>query len=386
MLEFRQPQDLGLDPVRLEQALSLIESHAFNGDCELAYPGAVVMLLYRGYIVAHRAYGYGLLGPEKAPMTKDSIFDLASVTKPVATTSAFLRLLDMGEVRLHDPVGRYLPEFMVPETREITMFHLLTHTSGLPSWVPIYKHGNSRDELIEYVLSLRPKYKVGSKVEYSCMGFIILGLALERILGDLSGFLKEEIFDKLGMMNTGFCPDFKELDGIVATGKRNPDAWAWILENRIPSYGHIYDGIAFGTVHDENAMALGGVSGNAGLFSTAEDLARFAAMYLNQGSFEGEEILSPKSIGLATNNYTAGKGDNRGLGWQLQGQNTSFGNLSPSAYGHTGFTGTGIWIDPALDLAVILLTNQVHMVEDARNIIKIRPQFINEVISAITQC
>lgn len=387
MLEFREPVELGFDSVRLEEALQIVEQNVSTEDLDGAYPGAVVMILRRGYVATHRAYGYRLLGPSKSPMTKDSIFDLASVTKPVATTSAFLKLLDMKEVGLYDPVGRYLPEFMSSETREIKMVNLLTHTSGLPSSFPLYKYGSSRDELIEYALSIRPRHGVDTEVEYSCIGFIILMLALERILGDdVSGFLKEHIFDKLGMGDTGFCPDLKRTDRLVATGERNPELWSWLLENRVPLHGHIYDKIAFGTVHDSNAMALGGISGNAGLFSTAEDLARFANMYLNQGFFEGEEILSPTSINLATTNYTQGKGSSRGLGWQLKSPGTSFGELiSHCAYGHTGFTGTGIWIDPDSELCIILLTNRVYINRDNQAILKIRPLFIDNVISSLIE-
>lgn len=388
------PQEAGMDADRLERALELIRRNAADRTEKFAYPGAVTLIIRRGLPVAYEACGYRSLEPEKVPMTVDTIFDMASITKPVATTSAFLRLLEMGEVLLEDPVSKYLPEFDAPMKDCIALFHLLTHTSGLPASVAIYLHGSTREDAVRSLFSLHLIHRPGERVLYSCMGFIILGLIIEKVTGsDLGTFVRQEVFEPLGMTETGFftVEECHDRSRIAPTEKRGGGSnGAGILEwmKRSGKFldRHSSNGIACGAVHDENALAMGGISGNAGLFSTAADIGRFALMYRNSGAMEGKMIFSPSTISLATHNHTMGLGENRGIGWQLKtpGASSSFGNLmSAQAYGHTGFTGTGLWIDPVLDLIVILLTNRVHPSRTNERLMELRPRFVNAVVAAI---
>ena len=319
----------------------------------------------------------------------------------MATATAVLRLVEIGEVNLDDPIGRYMPGVGgagagagMGAGADITLMNLLTHTSGLPPSITVFKGAESRDDCVRIARSTLPEYAAGRKVEYSCMGFILLALLIEAVAGEsLNVFARREIFDKLGMKDTGYytVERFAERARVAPTESRTScekgeELWAWLNHTGQFLDLHTQRQVAWGAVHDENALAMGGVSGNAGVFSTAADIARFGQMYLEHGCYMGVKVLSPATVELATCNFTAGMGDNRGLGWQLKGPNTSFGSLiSDRAYGHTGFTGTVLWIDPDRELIVVFLTNRVHETRENQALVDLRPRFLNAVVAAISR-
>lgn len=360
-LLYATPESLGLNQEKLNSACLLLDEAVAKKET----PGAVGLVLYRRKIVAHCNYGLKSILPTPSPLTKDTIYDLASVSKCVATTTMFLMLLEKGALRLDDSVTYFYPEFNAKG--KLRLRHLLTHTSGLPAWLPIYKNAFSRDDWLKALANTDLEYETGSKVVYSCLGFILLGLILEKVAREsLAAFLKRELFDPLGMKDTGY--NVGPLERVAPT-----------------EYSPAKNCILKGIVHDENAASLGGVSGNAGVFSTAFDLALFAAMLLSEGFWNNKTYLSPSSLRLMRYNHTSHLNDNRGLGWALKGEYSSGGDLlSPYSFGHTGFTGTSIWLDPALDLAIILLTNRVHPTrEGGQGIIRLRALFANAVVGAL---
>ncbi|WP_062353969.1 serine hydrolase domain-containing protein [Bacillus kwashiorkori] len=325
-------------------------------------PGAAIHISYQGETLLHAAIGYRSLEPKIQPMTIDTVFDLASLTKVVATNPAVLKLIDEGELMLHDPVSRYLSEFAKNGKEEIKIRHLLTHTSGLTAHRPYYLDCQSREEVLAKIYEETPVEKIGEKVIYSDLGFILLSKVIEVISGmKFEKFVQNNIFQPLEMLETGFNLPFAKERFAVTEKSR--------FTNKFKA----------GTVHDDNAEAMGGVSGHAGLFATLADLEKFAAMIENDGVYFGKRILSKSVLQLAKNNFTYfDTNEYRGLGWQLKGpQYAPCGDLfSPKAFGHTGYTGTSIWFDPEINLHVIFLTNRVH-IENKQEILSIRPKLHN---------
>lgn len=334
-------------------------------------PGAVFAYGTDRGVVEKGAVGFRMIRPEKKPMEVDTLFDLASVTKCVATTSAVMILVEEGQLRLDDEVERFIPEFCGTDKEGITIRELLTHTSGMAAWTDLYMHASSPKEIIKAISKFPLEYKTGTAVIYSCLGFIVLGLAVEKVAGEpMDRFLAERVFGPLGMKDTCFNPPPDLRERAAAT-----------------EYCKWRGRILIGEVHDENAWAMGGVSGNAGLFSIVEDLSRFARMLLNKGTLEGVSVFSPRTVEAMTCDRTgAGFDEKRGLGWLIRGTGvkSSSGDLmSPKAFGHTGFTGTSIWIGPELDIFAILLTNRVHFGRDNNAHIRLRPRFHNAVVSML---
>jgi CubicO group peptidase (beta-lactamase class C family) len=286
--------------------------------------------------------------PESREMTRDTIFDLASVTKVVVTVPLALRLVEQGLWQLDDPLARFLPEF---NGHAITINHLLTHTAGIPPWANLFYYGQDRERAKRLLYTdrwplTRPLLPPGQRVIYSDLGFILLGEAIAKLTGKpLDRLAQEWIFTPLGMKDTMFNPPISLKSRIAPTENDSQQG-----------------GVLAGTVHDETAWAMAGVSGHAGLFSTAVDLAVYAQMLLNGGFYRNARILSYRSIESMISLHTEGLNERRGFGWILQGKiTTSVGDLlSERAFGHTGFTGTSLWIDPHYELIVILLTNRVH--------------------------
>lgn len=324
-------------------------------------PGAVIHVSHHGETVLEEAIGNRSLQPSESPMKIDTVFDLASLTKVVGTLPAILMLIDRGELRLDDPVAHFLPDFAQHGKEAITIKHLLTHTSGLPAHKQFYLEGLTTAQIVERICAETLEYPTGSKVIYSDLGLIMVYQIIEAVTGErIENFLLREIFEPLGMSETGYNPSFD----------RNRYAPTEYNE-KLRDYKH-------GIVHDDNTESMSGISGHAGLFSTLPDLQNYVSMIENGGVYKGKRILSQSSLELSRNNFTPFDSEYRGLGWVLKSPAlASCGDLfSNGSYGHTGFTGTSIWIDPQVGLSVILLTNRVYYGRKP-HMIRLRPRLHN---------
>lgn len=377
---------MAIDPHRLRKAHAFLEGAVEDGAC----PGAVALIALGGQVVAHWAIGHAQLEPAVRPMQLDTIFDLASLTKPVAGTTAALMLLEDGAWSLDDAVARFIPEFAANGKNEVTLRQLLTHSAGFGGWAPMYAFSRDPDGALGYICSLPLAYLPGTSVQYSDLGFSMIGHLVRRVTGvGLDALLAGRVWDVLGMADTGYLPAASWKPRMAATELGNRYERAMVS-----SLGESFDGwrehVLVGEVNDGNTYyALGGVSSHAGLFSTATDLLKFALMYLD----EGPRILSPASIAEVTANHTAGLAVARGLGWALvrKGRELhaerapcAYGDLlSERTFGHTGFTGTSMAIDPDRRLIVILLTNRTHPDANNDRISSVRPRFHNLVAASV---
>lgn len=306
-------------------------------------PGCVVLIGHRGEIIFEKAYGFRQLQPEKVPMTLDTLFDLASITKPVATGTSIMALLEEGKLELDAPAARYLPEFTSHGKDQITIRHLLTHQSGLIADNALADYQQGRQAAFKNIHQLTLRSAPGTQFTYSDVGFIVLGEIIERLTGQTQhAYTQQRIFAPLNMQETGYLPK-DELKVRAAVTQQRKGEWMR------------------GEVHDPRAYEMEGIAGHAGLFSTARDLARYAQMVLNGGELDGVRVLKPETVELMTQPQPVSSGI-RSLGWDKQtGYSSNKGDLlSDRAIGHGGFTGTVLWIDPELDLYVIFLSNRVH--------------------------
>jgi uncharacterized protein YbbC (DUF1343 family)/CubicO group peptidase (beta-lactamase class C family) len=306
-------------------------------------PGCVVAIGRHDGILFQQAYGARALVPERLPMVESTVFDLASLTKSLATATSIMVLAERGLVSLDAPAATYVPEFGRLGKGTITLRHLLTHTAGLPSETPMSSFEHGRAAAMRAIDDILPKSAPGEKFLYSDIGFLVLEEVLRRVTGEeLDAFARTNIFEPLAMHETTFRPEGELRERSAPTELRDGE---WI----------------HGVVHDPRAWKLGGVAGNAGLFSTASDLARFARALLNGGELDGVRVLTAKSVQafLAPHDVPGGV---RALGWDVRsGYSSNRGSsLSLRAVGHGGYTGTSLWIDPAKDLFVIVLSNRVH--------------------------
>ncbi len=371
-----------IDP-RLADAWRIVVDGAENG----AYGGAVALVARGEEVLLHAATGWAVREPEsdRTPATLDTIFDLASVTKVVATLPVVLMLIDRGAFGLDDPIGSVLPEFGVDgERREVTIRRLLSHTSGLPAWLPVYIDATGPDGYLAVISRTELTFAPGTEVIYSDLGVILLGEAVRRVTGDdIATAAANEVFGPLGMADTRYSPPSSWLPRIAATEYGNPREIE-MAEGRAAEFAGWRTGMIRGEVHDGNAhYGLGGVAAHAGLYGTAADLERYCRMWLNRGSWEGRRLISEALVAEATRTQAPG----RGLGWRVRPNDPDAladdpaRSLSPAAFGHTGFTGTSIWLDPARDLTVVLLTNRVHP-RSRDEIATIRPAFHDAVAGA----
>jgi CubicO group peptidase (beta-lactamase class C family) len=309
---------------------------------EGASPGAAIAVGRNGQTVFLRGYGKLDWDPSSAVVTDSTMYDLASLTKVNATTTAAMILEENGTLDLDRTVASYLPEFNAPDKAAITVRELLTHRGGMEAFSDLWRTNRGREQYLKQ-LNARPlAYAPGTKSIYSDWDMILLQLVLERLTGStLDAFVEQHLFTPLHMTDTRFLPPAELRPRIAPT-----------------EVDTLRGGLLRGIVHDENAWALGGVSGNAGLFSTARDLGVFAQMMLNGGEYNGVRIL--KSTTIARWTARQGRESSRALGWDTPSAGSSAGRyFSPRSFGHTGFTGTSIWIDPEKQLYVILLTNRV---------------------------
>ena len=335
-----------LDPVRdlLREAIATNQT-----------PGGVVVVGTRGGIALREAFGFRSTVPAAEPMTVDTLFDLASLTKVVATTPAVMLLVERGRLGLDDPVVRFLPELDRYGKHRIAIRHLLTHTSGLRAGVDLVLPFDGREALLALIAEEVLEAAPGERFIYSDLDFVLLGEIVSRVSGvPFEEFVRTELFHPLGMRDTMFRPDAQRRQSAAATEACDPDAAPCPDGPGIPLRG---------VVHDPMARRLGGVAGHAGLFSTADDLARFCGMLLNGGALDGTRVLAPLSVRLMTQGATPPALPHmRGLGWDVDSSFASVrGDLLPvGSFGHTGWTGTSLWIDPLTGTFVILLTNRVH--------------------------
>ena len=305
-------------------------------------PGAVLLVGHDGHVIYRKAYGWRALEPRREVMTLDTIFDLASLTKVIVTAPAVMQLAEQGKIRLNDPIAKYLPEFGQNGKEDITLRQLLTHYSGLEPDLDLKTMWEGKETAYRMAFAATPQDPPGSRFSYSDINFIVLGALVERISGEpLDEYASRHIFMPLKMTHTRFVP---------------PAAWrAKIAPTQYDENEHMLRGV----VHDPTARRMGGVAGQAGLFSTADDLAKFAQAMLNGGG----GILSPLSVEKMTRPEQPPTAPVlRGFGWDIDSPfSTNRGTLLPvGGYGHTGFTGTSIWIDPTTQTYIILLTNAVH--------------------------
>ncbi|MGH2535266.1 MAG: serine hydrolase domain-containing protein [Thermomicrobiales bacterium] len=354
--DWRRSWFVASDPSRIADAWQRI----LDGTERDAYSGAVALVARRTEVVLHRATGFAVKAPAQIRMTEETIFDLASLTKVVATLPSILRLVESGKVGLDEPVGARLPEFGVAGwKRGVTIRRLLSHSAGFPAWRPFYVDGVGPASYLATIASVEPAYEPGAESIYSDFGFILLGELVRRVTGDeIAEFAAREVFAPLGMTETMFTPPAALRDRIAATEIGNPYERGMAGE-RAAEFGGWRVGSIHGEVHDGNAYyGLKGVAGHAGLFGTARDLLRYGQCWLRGGIVDGMRLLSDAIVAEATSEQAPG----RGLGWRLPTDDPEDHGrpLDPRAYGHTGFTGTSLWIDPERELVIVLLTNRVH--------------------------
>ena len=350
-----------IDRDRLKQIDNAANAAIHRGDC----PGAVVLVLHGDEVVFRKAYGNRALHPDGVPMTADTVFDMASLTKPVATASSAFVLIEQGKLRLSEKVATYWPEFATNGKAGVTVEHLLTHTSGLTPDNSLADYKDGKAEALRRVAALPLEAEPGTRFKYSDVGFIVLGELVERIGGKpLDEFARINVFEPLCMAETDFRPGDKRKARTAPTAQRDG---RWLV----------------GEVHDPRSAAMGGVAGHAGLFSTADDLARFARMLLHGGELDGKRVLSPLSVRLMTTPIPV-PGGLRSRGWDVDTSYSAARGGFPKGdgFGHTGFTGTSIWIDPPSKTAVIILTNRVHISEKVQ-VTALRKEIANIVASAV---
>ncbi|HEY8311716.1 MAG TPA: serine hydrolase [Gemmatimonadaceae bacterium] len=336
-LPIASPASVGMSSERLEAVNRVVERGIAAG----GYPGAAVIVGRKGKAVLQRGFGRLSWDPSSPDVDPAStIYDLASLTKVVGTTTAIMVLFDQGRISLEAPVSRYLPEFTGGEKDLVTIRQLLTHRSGLPAGRDIYRLTHDPAEARRIILATPLVAHPGQYYEYSDLGADVLAMVVEAVSAQpLDEFLADYVFHPLGMYRTEFCPADSLKARTAPTGREGGDrSWQ-------------------GEVNDENAFAMGGVAGHAGLFSTATDLSVFAQMMLNGGVYNGVRIIADSTVQL----FTTRAAGHRALGWDTPTGSFGSGNyLSEHAFGHTGFTGTSMWIDPDRDMFVILLTNRVY--------------------------
>jgi len=336
----KAPSAVGMSARRLATINRVVERGIKAG----GYPGASVVVGRKGAVVWQKGFGHLGWTKDAASVTADStIYDLASLTKVVGTTTALMILFDEGKLRLDDSVVKFIPEFTGGGKDAVTIRQLLEHRSGLPAGRDLWRIAHTPEEARAAVIATNLEAAPGTRYEYSDLGADMLGFVVEKISGQtLDQFLAARVFTPLGMKDTRFRPD-ASLRGRIAPTEINPPR-GYPLR---------------GEVHDENAYALGGVAGHAGLFSTASDLAIFAQMMLNGGEFNGTRIVADSTVKLFS---TRAKGaGTRALGWDTCDGEYGCGKyMDEQSYGHTGYTGTSLWIDPDNRMFVILLTNRVH--------------------------
>jgi len=353
------------DPVYLDS----LNQYIIQSIADSAFPGCAIAVGYQGKLIMQKAFGHQTYNPGSKEVKSNSIFDLASLTKVVATTTSFMILYERGKVSLNEQVQNLIPDFSGKNKDLVTIRHLLTHTSGLPAWKRLYLETSGKDNFFHEICITDLEYVPGTKTIYSDLGMILTQRIIETIAQQpLDQFFYENIAYPLEMRRTFFNPDRTLLPEIIPT-----EISPW------------HKKLVHGYVHDENSYAMGGIAGHAGLFSTAEDLAIFCQMYLNGGAYKHSRILQPETISLFTSRQNIEEGSTRALGWDTRSDlgSSSGKYMSNRAFGHTGFTGTSIWLDPVNHIFVVFLTNRVHPTRENQKIYHARTNVHDYIMKAI---
>jgi CubicO group peptidase (beta-lactamase class C family) len=352
---------------QFQRAFSVLQA----GIAQRAFPGAAVGITHHGKLIAHKGLGHFTYEANSPAVLAETVYDLASVTKAVATTTACMILHERGQLKLEQPLAELLPEFAAslqnndPRRQQVTLRMLLAHSSGLPAYIKLFQTAQSKAELLTQAFQVPLAADPGTRAEYSDIGFILLGEAIQKLSGQLlDQFCQSEIFAKLGLAHTIFNP---------------PVNWKSLIPPTEDDHTFRHRLIQ-GEVNDENASVLGGVAGHAGCFSTAMDVSIFAHCML----LGGTPLVSRQTHELFTRREDFPPGTSRTLGWDTPSQPSQSGKyFSSRAYGHLGYTGTSLWIDPDRQLSVTLLTNRTWPDRGSQSIKQIRPAFHDAVIEAI---
>ena len=353
-----RPESVSVSASRLAEMDSVVATEITNGKL----PGAVVVVGRKGRIVWQKTYGSRAVEPAREAMTPETIFDVASLTKVVATATSVMILVERGKLRISDPISLYIPELKGDGRERVTIEQLLTHVSGYAPDFDLRERWTGHDEAIKRLIAEPLRNPPGTRFTYSDIGFIALGEIVARVSGmPLDEFAKKNIFTPLKMRDTGFRPLQTLQTRIAPTEKRRGQlSYLGDSATNIGAEGDVW---LRGQVHDPTSYRMNGVAGHAGLFSTASDLAIYCQMILNGGEYDGVRILAPLTIAEMTRpRVVTSTGGTRGLGWDINSSYSSNrGELFPlGSFGHTGFTGTSIWIDPASEMFVVFLSNRVH--------------------------
>ena len=361
------PSSLGFDSTRLAGIVAYLRAEVDSG----AFPGAVLAVGRHGRLALLAPVGhYGVAGPR--PVDAATLYDIASLTKVVGLTTACMLLVDSGQLDVDAPIARYVPAFRGSMKDRVTVRHLLTHSAGLVPDLPLYDSTATRAAALAAVDTTTLVTSPGTSYTYSDLSAIVLMQAVERVTGEpFDRFLTRRVFGPLGMSATRFLPPASLRDRIAPTEHDTLFRHRWLR----------------GEVHDESAARLGGISGNAGLFSNALDLSRFAAMLLNGGAWDSLQLIRAETVSEFTTRQNIPAGSTRALGWDTpsdSGYSSAGAKLSRRSFGHTGFTGTSMWMDPERDLFIVLLTNRVNPTRANMAILHVRAHVADLVADALT--
>lgn len=348
-----------------------VDTVLLNAIADGAFPGAVYVVTDREEVLAEGALGWQTYATDAPPVRTDAMYDLASLTKVVVATTLAMIACDRGLLDLDAPVTRHIPEFAGGGRERVTVRHLLTHSSGLRAWRPFYETCRSKGDVLRAICRIEPEAPPGTQAVYSDLGILLLGEILERLWNlEIDVMARREVLDPLGMRDTMYRPPASLLGRIPPTEVR--ETWR--------------KGLIHGEVHDENTAAMGGVAPHAGLFGTACDLGVFGRMMLNRGMHEGRRLIAGETVDLFTRRAEVVGGSSRALGWDTRSETGSSagGRFSLRSYGHTGFTGTSLWIDPERGIGAVLLTNRVHPTRKNQKIKEVRPAFHDAVMGVLS--
>lgn len=360
------PQEAGFNA----DSLAIVDSIIKKAIADSAFPGAVLLVARNGIVAHEKSYGRFMYDSSSEKMTTDAIFDLASVTKVISTTSAIMRLVEEKKISLHDKVVKYFPAFGQNGKENVTIYNLLVHNSGLQAWRKYYEFCDTPQCVLDSIFAAPLIYKTGDSTLYSDLGLITTGKIIERVTRTtLANYVDSVFFKPLGMKNTMYNPP--------------AELWKRIVPTEIDSFWKKTYIAVRGRVHDENAATLGGISGHAGLFSTASDLSKILQMELNYGIYNGKRYLDSTTIAAFIKQQSSNS--SRAIGWDTRSEGRSFSGqyTSPITFLHTGFTGTSVIVDPTKNTVVIFLTNRVYPTRNNLKIARVRPAVHDAIFKAL---